>query len=82
MSDPDEFDDAIAVDHWSVGKVVLFDEDGAEEVALIQMRDNETEHVSTFLLDPTNAVWLGWALIGCAQGFSNRLGLLGHAETE
>ena len=82
MSDADDLENAIAVNYWSISKVVLLDNNGATELAHLLLKDNDSEEITSVVLHPENASWLGWAMIGVAQGYINAMGPLGEEEDE
>lgn len=82
MTEPEDLEDALAVEYWSVNKIVLVDEDGASELVHLLLKDNDTDKIQSVVLHPENASWMAWAILGVSQGFIGALGLLEEEDDD
>lgn len=83
MSDDDiDLEDVVAVNEWSVAKIVMVDNEGASECVFVEMIDTDTNQPHRFVLHTENACWLAWGLVGSAHGFLGQYSSFAQDDVE
>lgn len=78
----DDSIDPVPVVVWDLTRLAIIDETGATDGTLIRFYDARDEKEHSFVLDSAIARWLGWGIIGVAEGFVEGYGVGTETDDE